>query len=199
MIAEAEVFLQADSAAVRVFSSIRTAQWELELPPIFDMPGADQPVPLRLAINHYAYDNAWVPDMLSGRTMDEVGRDRYDGDLLGDDPAAAIQAISTAAALAARGVTDRAMPVHCSYGDCPAADYFWQLNIARTLSANDVAALTGIPAELPESLCQAMFDGTVSGAEMWRSFGIYREPLAAAPDASWRERYLALTGRNAAP
>ncbi|MET0864678.1 MAG: hypothetical protein ABWZ98_10120, partial [Nakamurella sp.] len=85
MIHEAEVFLQADAAAVRVFSTIRAEQWETLLPPVFDMPGADQPAPLRKAINHYTYDNAWVPDMVAGRTMDEVGRDRYDGDLLGAD------------------------------------------------------------------------------------------------------------------
>jgi len=199
VIAEAEVFLQADAAAVRVFSAIRAAHWDLELPPIFDMPGADQPTPLRLAINHYAYDNAWVPDMLAGRTMDEVGRDRYDGDLLGVDPAASIQRISGAAASAAQKVTDPAMPVHCSYGDCPADDYFWQLNIARTLSAHDVARLIGLEVQLPEALCQAMLEGTAPGAAMWRSFGVYREPLAVPPAASWRERYLALTGRNSAP
>ena len=199
MIAEAEVFLQADAAAVRVFATIRTGQWDLELPPIFDMPGADQPSRLRQAINHYAYDNAWVPDMLAGRTMDEVGRDRYDGDLLGADPADSIRVISAAAGRAAREVTDPAMPVHCSYGDCPAADYFWQLNIARTLSAHDVAQLIWFDYELPEALCEAMFEGTAPSAEVWRSFGVYREPLPVPATASWRERYLALTGRKAVP
>lgn len=52
------------------------------LPPVFDIPGADRPVPLRTAVNHYAYDNSWVPDMLAGRTMDDAGRDRFDGDLI---------------------------------------------------------------------------------------------------------------------
>ena len=199
MIQEAEVFLAADAAAVRVFAAIRDAQWGALLPPIFDMPGADQPQPLRQAINHYAYDNAWVPAMLAGRTMDEVGRDRYDGDLLGADPADSIRTISAAAALAAGKVTDPGMTVHCSYGDCPAGDYFWQLNIARTLSAHDVAGLIGLDVELPDSLCQAMLAGTAPSAEMWRSFGIYRDPLPVPPTASWRERYLALTGRKAAP
>ena len=102
MIDEAAVFLLADRAAVSVFSRISEPQWDVVLPPVFDMAGADQPTPLRAAINHYAYDNAWVPDMLAGRTMDEVGREQFDGDLLGANPAGALQQISAAATRAAR-------------------------------------------------------------------------------------------------
>jgi hypothetical protein len=57
---EAEVFVLADQTAIPVFGQIRDAQWETTLPPLLDMPGADQPVPLRQAINHLAYDS-WVP------------------------------------------------------------------------------------------------------------------------------------------
>ncbi len=32
--------------------------------------------------------------MLAGRTMDEAGRDKFDGDLLGTDPAASFAAIA---------------------------------------------------------------------------------------------------------
>jgi hypothetical protein len=196
MIREAEVFLLADEAAVGVFGQIKGEQWDSMLPPLFDMPGADQPVQLRKAINHHAYDDAWVPDMLAGRTMDEVGRETFDGDLLGDDPHASLTRIKAAAADAARKVTDREAVVHCSYGDVPTWDYFWQLNVARTLAAHDVAAHIGVDCPLTEELCQGMYEGTVESAEMWRSFGIYREPVPVADDASWRDRYLALTGRR---
>ncbi len=196
MIAEAEVFLLADEAAVTVFSAIPDDHWESMLPPVFDMPGADQPGLLRDAINHYAYDNAWVPDMLAGRTMDEVGRDRFNGDLLGTDPAATIRRISGAATAAAGRVDDPDLTVHCSYGACPVPDYFWQLNIARSLAAHDVAACIGLPYRLPEELCQAMYEGTQPTVFIWRSFGVYREPVAVAESASWRERFLALTGRR---
>ncbi len=196
MIAEAQVFLLADEAAVRVFTSIRDEQWDAMLPPVFDMPGADQPVRLREAINHYAYDNAWVPDMLAGWTMDEAGRDRFDGDLLGDDPDGAIRRISAAAAAAAGLVGDPSLVVHCSYGDCPVPDYFWQLNIARSLTAHDVAASIGLDYRLSEDLCKAMYEGTQPTVFIWRSFGAYREPVPVADDATWRERFLALTGRR---
>ncbi|MEV4317482.1 hypothetical protein [Actinocrispum sp. NPDC049592] len=41
-----------------------------------------------------------------------------------------------------------------------------------------------------------MFEGTAPAAEMWRSLGIYRAPVPVGADASWRTRFLALTGRT---
>ena len=196
MIREAELFVLADQAAVQVYRQIGDEHWETQLPPLFDMPGADQPLPLRQVVNHYAYDDAWVPDLLAGRTMDEVGRDRFDGDLLGSDPQGNLARIAAAACAAARQVTDRETTVHCSYGDVPAWDYFWQLNVARTLGAHDVAAHIGVPCPLSEELAQGMWEGTAPSAEMWRSFGIFRTPVPVPDDAPWRDRYLALTGRR---
>jgi hypothetical protein len=197
VIPEAEVFVLADQAAVQLYGQIRQDQWETQLPPLFDMPGADQPIPLRRAINHYASDNAWVPDMLAGRTMEEVGRNRFDGDLLGSDPRGNLENISAAACDAARRVSDRDAIVHCSYGDVPTWDYFWQLNIARTIGAHDVARHIGIDDSISEELARGMWDGTEASAAMWRSIGIFRAPVGVSDDAPWRARFLALTGRPA--
>jgi hypothetical protein len=196
MIHQAEVFVLADEAALRVYSQVTGDQWDAVLPPLFDMPGADEPLPLRRAINHFAYDDSWVPDMLAGRTMDEVGRDRYDGDRLGDDPAGNLTRIVRAAQEAARKVTDPTATVHCSWGDVTTDDYLWQLNIARTIGAHDVAAVIGVDDGISEEHARGMYEGTAPTAELWRSFGIYRAPVEVPEDASWRDRYLALTGRR---
>jgi hypothetical protein len=196
VIPEAEVFVLADQAAVQVYGQIRQDQWETRLPPLFDMPGADQPIPLRQAINHYAADNAWVPDMLAGRTMEQVGRNRFDGDLLGSNPRGNLEDISAAACDAARRVSDRDAIVHCSYGDVPTWDYFWQLNIARTIGAHDVARHIGVDDSISEELARGMWDGTEASAAMWRSIGIFRTPVGVSDDAPWRDRFLALTGRE---
>jgi hypothetical protein len=196
VIPEAEVFVLTDQAAVQVYGQIREDQWDSMLPPLFEMPGADQPVPLRQAINHYAYDNSWVPHMLAGRTMDEVGHERFDGDLVGRDPRGNLERISAAARDAARTVTDRDAIVHCSYGDVPTWDYFWQLNIARTIGAHDVAQLIGADNPLSEELARGMWEGTEAAAPMWRSMGIFRSRVPVSADAPWRDRFLALTGRQ---
>jgi uncharacterized protein (TIGR03086 family) len=196
VIPEAEIFVLADKAAVHVYGQIRDDQWDTTLPPLFDMPGADQAIPLRQAINHFAYDDSWVPDMLAGRTMDEVGRDRFDGDLLGSDPRGNLERIGAAARDAARRATDRDATVHCSYGDVPTWDYFWQLNVARTIGAYDVARHIGVDDAITEELARGMWAGTEPSAEMWRSMGIFRPPVTVSDDASWHNRFLALTGRR---
>ncbi|MGI9000529.1 MAG: hypothetical protein ACR2GH_02565 [Pseudonocardia sp.] len=196
MIREAAVFLLADQAAMQVFGYVREEHWGIELPPVFDMPGADLPAPLRRVLAHLAYDEAWIPDMLAGRTMDEVGRDRFDDDLLGTDPHGNLRRIAARACDAAYQVTDVNAIVHCSFGDVPVGDYFWQLNVARSLTAHDVAAHLGLASPLSEELSRAMWEGTTPSVEMWRSFGIYREPVPVPEHAPWQERFLGLTGRQ---
>jgi hypothetical protein len=135
--------------------------------------------------------------MIAGRTKDDAGRDRFNGDLLGDDPTGQLGRISAAAAVAARQVDDRDGLTHCSYGDAPVWNYFWQLNIARTLSAHDVAALVGVSCPLSEKLSRGMWEGTEPMAQSWRMYGVFREALPAPGDAAWRDRFLALSGRQA--
>jgi hypothetical protein len=197
MIHEAAVFLMADEAAERAYGWVQEEHHTSELPPVFDMEGADRSVPLRQVLAHAAYDEAWIPDMLAGATMDEVGRERYNRDLLGPDPHAALARFSALARAAARQVTDRDATVHCAFGDVPVWDYFWQLNIARSLTAHDVAVHLGMASPLSEELSRAMWEGTAPVADMWRSIGIYRAPVPVPDDAPWSTRFLALTGRKA--
>lgn len=205
MIREAELFVMAEQVLVEVIGRIRGEQWDIVIPPLFDMPGADRPRAMRELVGHYAYDDAWVPDLLAGRTMDDVGPDRFDGDLLGGDllggnPHAHVVRISDAACAAARLVTDGDAVVHCTFGDVPARDYLWQLNIARSFIAHDIAMHLGSRAcPLTEELARGMWEGTAPAADMWRSYGIFRDPLPMPADVSWRDRFLLSAGRDPHP
>src|SRR4051794_14689604 len=74
---------------------------------------------VRALVNHLVNEQLWVPPLLSGATIADVG-DRFDGDVLGDDPVAAWDSASSGARQAwdEPGVTERT--VHLSYGDVPA-------------------------------------------------------------------------------
>ncbi len=201
MIREAELFVKAEEMLVEVVGRLRAEHWRIVVPAIFEMPGADQPTPMRKLVNHYAYDDAWVPDMLAGSTMDEVGRDKFDGDLLADDPHGNVTRIADAACAAARAVTDTGGVTHCGFGDVPVADYFWQLNIARCFIAHAIAMALGSRAcPLPEDLARGMYEGTIPNAGYWRSMGIFREPLPYPPGhVSWRDQFLLSAGIDPHP
>ncbi len=140
---EPQVFVLADEALNRVIAQIRDEQWTMEMPASFTMRNSDRTPTLREIVNYHAYDDSWVPDTLSGRTMDEVGRDKFDGDLLGDDPKASFAAIVERACAAARGFDDLDRVLHLSFGDYTAREYFWQINSFRALRAHDLAQVIG--------------------------------------------------------
>src|SRR5262249_51616834 len=83
---EREVFVLANRTLNGVVAQIGDDRWAMPMPPNFRRRATDEPPTLRQIIGYHAYDDAWVPDMLAGLTMDEAGRDKFDGDLLGDDP-----------------------------------------------------------------------------------------------------------------
>jgi uncharacterized protein (TIGR03086 family) len=153
---------------------------------------------LREVINYHAYDDAWVPDMLAGRTMEEVGATKFDGDLLGDAPVERFEAIVRDACAAAEGVRDYDAVAHLSFGDYPVREYLWQINSFRALRAHDIARAIGVEPSLPEALVQGVWDEVSPHAEEWRSIGVYPAAVPVPDDAPLLDRLLGLTGRDPA-
>ncbi len=122
---EADVFVLADRALAEVVARIESGQWEKTMPPAFAMRNRDAVPTLREVINYHAYDDAWVPDMLAGRTMEEAGATKFAGDLLGDAPVERFESIVRDACAAAEGVRDYDAVAHLSFGDYTVRQYFW--------------------------------------------------------------------------
>src|SRR5438105_6023959 len=180
---EPEVFVLADRAINRVVAQIRDDQWSMEVPPDFARRQADRTPTLREIINYHAYDDAWVPDMLAGKTMDEAGRHKFDGDLLGEDPKARFAAIVEKACAAAQKLDDLDRVVHCSFGDYPAREYFWQINGFRGLRAHDIAKVIGVDSTLPAELVQGLWDEMSPHMEEWRAIGVFPAAVEVPADA----------------
>lgn len=193
--AEQDVFLLAEHALKNVIDQIRDDQWAMEMPPNFARRG-QEPVTLRDIVAYHAYDDAWVPDMLAGKTMAEAGTTTFDGDLLGDDPKAGFAKIVEAACAAARGLDDLDCTVHCSFGDFSAREYFWQINSFRGLRAHDIARVIGVNSDLPPALVQGLWDELSPHAEEWRAIGVFGPAVAVPDDAGLQAKLLGLTGRQ---
>jgi hypothetical protein len=192
---EPEVFVLADRTLAAVIGQIRDEQWDMTMPESFLMRGADTPPSLRAVVNYHAYDDAWVPDMLAGRTMEEAGAGTFDGDLLGDEPVERFGAIVDAACAAAEAVTDLDAVTHLSFGDYSVRQYFWQINSFRGLRAHDIAVVIGADPALPAALVQGLWDEVAPHAEEWRQIGVFPAAVPVADDAPLQDRLLGLTGR----
>jgi hypothetical protein len=195
---EPDVFQLADRALARVVAQIAPHQWEMILPATFTTRARPEPPSLRTLVNYHAYDDAWVPGMLAGLTMDEAGSDAFDGDLLGKDPVASFEAfVDVACAAAARvTVTDLDEVAHLSFGDYPVRDYFWQINQFRGLRAYDIARVIGVDPDLPDELVRGLWDELVPHAEEWRRIGVFPPAVPVSEDAPLLHRLLGLTGRS---
>jgi len=151
---------------------------------------------VRALVNHLVYELRWSVPLLAGRTVAEVG-DRFDGDLLGDDPvgrwdSAAQEAV---AAVDGEGAMDRT--VHLSFGDFPGREYVMQLFADLVIHGWDLGVATGQDARLDPDLvdaCAVWFAGVADG---YRQAGAVGPRLDVPNDADPQERLLAAFGRSA--
>lgn len=191
---EKEVFVLADRALLRVVEQIDDSQWWVKVPSWLMRDPNERPT-LREVINYHAYDDAWVPDMLAGKTMDEAGKTRFDGDLLKDDPKGNFAQLVERACAAVEALDDLDRTVHCSFGDFKAREYLWQINSFRGLRARDLAIVIGVDDTLPEPLVQGLWDELKPHAEEWRKLGVFGPEIEVPETASLQVRLMALTGR----
>lgn len=192
---EQEVFVLADRALNDVVGQIKDDQWELPVPADFLLPGQDS-ASLREVVNAHAYDDAWVPDMLRGVTMSEVGEEAFRGDLLGDNPRASFAILVDTACAAVEDLTDLDVVVHTSFGDYPAREYLWQTTSYRGLRAYDLALFLELEPDLSDALVTGLWEQLHPVADAWREFGAFPARVDVADDAPLLDRLLGLTGRT---
>jgi uncharacterized protein (TIGR03086 family) len=191
---EERVFILSEQALANTIDQISDDQWDQEKPEWFQT-GRQGDVSLREIVNYHAYDSAWVPDVLAGRTIAEVG-DTYAGDLLGNDPKSSYRKHSHKAVAAVNELDDPDKTVHLSYGDFPAREYLKHVTSFRGFRAYDIAKWIGASTQLPDALVQGMWDEFVPEVEAWREMGVFGPPIPVPNDASLQDRLLGLVGRD---
>ena len=191
-----DVCIEAIEAMTHVVDQVRDDQWDMEMPSDFPMADTNVKKTLREVINGFAYDIAWIPDMIAGKTMDEAGRNKFEGDLLGDDPKANFVTIAGTSIAAIRDLSDLDRTVHCSYADYPAHNYFVDISGYYGMSAYDIAKAIGVDPTLPPSLVEGLWEQLEPVAEEWRAMGLFGPKVNVPEDADLHARLLGLTGRQ---
>jgi len=190
---EKDVFILADEALKSVVDQIRDEQWDSRVPD--DMSPRQPGMSLRQIINYHAYDDAWVPDVLEGKTIEDVGT-RWDGDLLGDHPKLNFASIVETAVMTVGGFDDLDRTVHLSYGDYPAREYLKHITYFRGLRVYDIAKFIGADTTMPGDLVQGLWGEIALEAEQWRQMGVFGPAVEVPETAPLQDRLLGLTGRQ---
>ena len=185
-----ELFLQSDAALRSVIDRIRPEQ--LALPAPAGWSRAENPT-LRDILGYHAFDESWVPDVLAGRTIEEVG-DSHAGDLLGDDPIGSYDRINDLATAAVVAHDDPAAVAHLSYGDFTVGEALEHMSIYRAFQAWSIAKFIGLDYSLPPELVEGLWERVMPSVEAWRSIGVFGPEVEVPADADRETQLLGKTG-----
>lgn len=192
---EQDVFILSEQALADIFDQIQPEQWAERKPEWFQT-GRLGDATLREIVNYHAYDTAWVPDVLAGKTIAEVG-DVYQH--LKTTSECDYAALSRLAVDAARNLDDPERIVHLSYGDFPAREYLKHITSFRGFRVYDVAKWIGADTTMPPALVQGMWDELEPDMDTWREMGVYPPEVSVPEDAPLQDRLLGRAGRDPRP
>jgi hypothetical protein len=187
-----ELFVMSNQALLKVVTQISDQQWELEVPA--GMPNAG-PNTLSAVIRRHTYDDAWVPDVLAGKTKQEVG-EQYEPLLTDGDIQADYAKYNQRATDAARAFDDLDRVTHLSYGDFPAKEYLQHITCFRAFRSYDLAKLIGADTTMVPEFVQALMDEYGPDIETYRQMGVFPAAIRVSGDASPQAKLLAMVGRE---
>jgi uncharacterized protein (TIGR03086 family) len=146
-------------------------------------------------LRHVVSGNLWVPPLVGGETIEQVG-DRFDGDVLGDDFVDAYMRSADAAADAfgAPGAMDA--PCAVSYGPVPGSVYCGHRIIDVLVHGWDLAYATHGNTALPDELVDACLGIVEPQLAQLEGSGAFGTDHTIPADASAQTRLLALLGRH---
>ena len=149
---------------------------------------------VRALVNHVCCEQLWAPHLVAGETIEDVG-DRYDGDVLGDDPKATFRR-ATEGSAAAFSSADLDAIVHLSFGDVPCHVYLQQMLTDAEVHGWDLAKGIDEPADLEPETASYLLPTMEAQEELIRGSGVFGDAVAVDDDADDADRLLALLGRD---
>lgn len=151
---------------------------------------------LKQLLNHIVYELLWVPDLLAGKTIAEVGG-KYEGDVLKDDYHAAWQKVLSNAKKAIERADLKAL-VHLSYGDKLAEHYIKEMSAEMLIHGWDVAQAIKCNMIFDEEVTKETYEFAEPQHQSMIDSGIVGMPIAyTTPNPDGQTRLLSLYGRRA--
>jgi uncharacterized protein (TIGR03086 family) len=149
---------------------------------------------VRALVNHVTNEQLWAPHLVAGETIAQVG-DRYDGDVLGIDPAASVRAAIQGSTAAFAGADLEAI-VHLSFADLPCREYLTQMLTDAEVHGWDLAVGTDQDTTMDAEIVTYLLPTIIEQEELIRASGVFGELVPVPDGADEATRLLALLGRG---
>lgn len=179
------LFLKALDQATTVIGCVKNEHFEAPTP-------CDE-WNMRQLVNHLLYELSWVPDLVDGKTIAEVGN-KYEGDLIGQDLVASWQAAAEHGREAIKRLKPGSM-IHLSYGDVPAEEYLIDISNDLAIHAWDIDQGLNCSLRIDEDIVRLLHDKAAAGQDSSDSRSVLSKTGTLDQGANLQQKLLALTGR----
>lgn len=150
---------------------------------------------VRVLVNHLVSENLWMPPLLDGKTIADVGHS-LDGDLLGDDPKATWDHSATEANRAVQAAhLDRS--VQLSYGEASAEHYISEVFSDLTIHGWDLARAIRADETLDPESVEILYERYKPIEDRLKATGMFGPKVEPPPGADKQTQLLAIFGRVA--
>ena len=183
----AETFGQVVDGFQRKLKAVAENQWKSSTPCTeWDV---------RALVNHVVGELLWIPPLLEGQTLVQVG-DRFAGDVLGSDPKGTAAGAADKAVNATQQAGAMERTVHLSSGDGRAEDYISEVGSDVVIHTWDLARGIGAEDRIDDRLLD--FANTVMKprVEAWRAGGAFAAAIDVPKEADAQTKVLAMVGRR---
>jgi len=150
---------------------------------------------VRELVHHLVSEQRWLPPLLAGGTIADVG-DGLSGDLLGHDPKGSWRS-ATDEAVAAVGETPGDRTVHLSYGDVPADHYINEVGTDLLIHGWDLARAIGADERMDPELVERVYGGVKDHVAALKATGAFGPDVTPPEGADRQTELLAIFGRVA--
>lgn len=150
---------------------------------------------VRDLVNHLVYEQLWVPELLSGMSVAEIG-DKYEGDVLGDDPVGRWRSTSRAAREAWLAAGSLEGDVLLSRGAVSKVQYVLEMTLDLAVHSWDLARGLGVESPLADDVAAQLLPEFEAQIPSFQGVGIFDPPVSVPDTASPAEKLIALSGRD---
>jgi hypothetical protein len=188
-----ELYIFANQAEQKVVAQIADDQWGLFMPQKI----THEPMTLEEVVRYHVWDDAWIPDILAGKTIEAVG-DVHEHllKLTTRELQMNFTKYNQRARAVVRDLSDLDRIVHLSYGDFPAREYLQHNVSVRAFWSYDMAKLLGANTTMADDFVHALMDEFSPVVENYRQMGLFPPLIAVRSSASAQTKLLAMVGRE---
>ncbi|MFF4054141.1 TIGR03086 family metal-binding protein [Streptomyces chartreusis] len=148
---------------------------------------------VRDLVNHLVSEHLWVPHLLAGEPLEQVGG-RYDGDMVGADPVRAWDEAAERSLAAWKGA-DLSGTARFSFGEAPLTVYADQILVDLTVHEWDLARGCGQSEQLDQAAVEHSLAYVRANAERMAGLGITAAPVRTT-STDLAVQLLSLLGRT---